>query len=125
MQDILKTETAQLAHVVLPGAAFSEKQGSFTNLEGRIQPFDAVTAPPGNAMADWEILDLLAARITQTERYGDLEKIRMEVRQNVAAYADLNATQPGWVQEAGCKWPFSTRRNRRADKILSGCHRRR
>jgi formate dehydrogenase alpha subunit len=60
VQDILKTETAQLAHVVLPGAAFSEKQGSFTNLEGRIQPFDAVTAPPGNAMADWEILDLLA-----------------------------------------------------------------
>jgi formate dehydrogenase alpha subunit len=101
VQDILKTETAQLAHVVLPGAAFSEKQGSFTNLEGRIQPFDAVTAPPGNAMADWEILDLLAARIAQTERYGDLEKVRMEVRQHVAAYADLNATQPGWVQEAG------------------------
>jgi formate dehydrogenase alpha subunit len=107
VQDILKTETAQLAHVVLPGAAFSEKQGSFTNLEGRIQPFDAVTAPPGNAMADWEILDLLAARIAQTERSGDLEKIRMEVRQNVAAYADLNARQPGWVQEAGCMALFN------------------
>jgi formate dehydrogenase alpha subunit len=106
VQDILKTETAQLAHVVLPGAA-SEKQGSFTNLEGRIQPFDAVTAPPGNAMADWEILDLLAARIAQTERSGDLEKIRMEVRQNVAAYADLNARQPGWVQEAGCMALFN------------------
>jgi formate dehydrogenase alpha subunit len=101
VQDILKTETAQLAHVVLPGASFSEKQGSFTNLEGRIQPFDAVTAPPGNARADWEILDLLAARIAQTERYGELEKVRMEIRRHVAVYADLNAKQPGWIQETG------------------------
>ena len=101
VQDILNTETAQLAHAILPGAAFSEKQGSFTNLEGRIQPFDTVSAPPGNARADWEILDLLAARIEQSEAYGDLEKIRMEIRQNVAAYADLNGTHPSWVKQTG------------------------
>jgi formate dehydrogenase alpha subunit len=101
VQDILKTETAQMAHFVLPGAAFSEKQGSFTNLEGRIQPFDAVSAPPGNARADWEILDLLTARMSQTDGYGDLEKLRMEIRQNVAAYADLNGAHPSWIKQAG------------------------
>jgi len=101
VQDILNTETAKLADVVLPGAAFSEKQGSFTNLEGRIQPFDPVTRPPGNARPDWEILDLLAAQIAQTEGYGDLEKIRMEIRQNVPAYADLNAKHPSWVKKTG------------------------
>ena len=101
VQDILNTETAKLADVVLPGAAFSEKQGSFTNLEGRIQPFDPVTRPPGNARPDWEILDLLAAQIARTEGYGDLENIRMEIRQNVPAYADLNAKHPSWVEKTG------------------------
>jgi predicted molibdopterin-dependent oxidoreductase YjgC len=101
VQDILNHETAQLANVVLPGAAFSEKQGSFTNLEGRLQPFDAVTGPPGNARPDWEILDLLTAHIEQTEGYGDLEKIRMEIRQNVPAYAELNAKHQSWVKETG------------------------
>jgi formate dehydrogenase alpha subunit len=101
VQDILNTETAGLAHAILPGAAFSEKQGSFTNLEGRIQPFDAVTAPPGNAMADWEILDRLAARIERSEAYGDIEKIRIEISANVTAYADLNAGHPAWVRETG------------------------
>jgi formate dehydrogenase alpha subunit len=101
VQDILNTETAQMADIVLPGAAFSEKQGSFTNLEGRIQPFDPVIRPPGNARPDWEILDLLAAQMEQTEGYGDLEKIRMEIRRNVPAYADLNAKHRSWVKETG------------------------
>jgi predicted molibdopterin-dependent oxidoreductase YjgC len=90
-----------MADIVLPGAAFSEKQGSFTNLEGRIQPFDPVIRPPGNARPDWEILDLLAAQMEQTEGYGDLEKIRMEIRRNVPAYADLNAKHRSWVKETG------------------------
>ncbi len=101
VQDILNTQTARMAHFVLPGAAFSEKQGSFTNLEGRIQPFDAVSAPPGNTMVDWEILDLLIARMMQTDGYGDLEKIRIEIRKNIAAYADLDGTQTAWVKQTG------------------------
>ena len=47
VQDILNNETAQIADVVLPGAAISEKQGSITNLEGRIQTFQPVVSPPG------------------------------------------------------------------------------
>ncbi|MBW2613109.1 MAG: molybdopterin-dependent oxidoreductase [Deltaproteobacteria bacterium] len=99
VQDILYNETTQLAHVVLPGAAFSEKQGSFTNLEGRIQPFDPVTRPPGKAKPDWEIIDILQAKLEQTEAYGDLEKIRMEIRQHVPAYASLNGKRQTWIQE--------------------------
>ncbi len=101
VQDILNTATAQMAHFVLPGAAFSEKQGSFTNLEGRIQPFNAVSAPPGNAMADWEVLDRLIVRMSQTDGYGDIEKIRVEIRNKVAAYADLDGTHPSWVKQIG------------------------
>lgn len=46
VQDILANETSELAHVVLPGAASCEKAGSFTNMEGRIQAFEAVVPPP-------------------------------------------------------------------------------
>ena len=52
VQDILDSETAKIADIVLPAAAISEKEGSVTNLEGRIQSFKAVTPPPANAKPD-------------------------------------------------------------------------
>jgi formate dehydrogenase alpha subunit len=97
VQDILNSETAQLADVVFPGAAFAEKQGSFTNLEGKIQSFNPVVTPPGSAKPDWEILDLLTAKIEQTEGYGTLDKIRMEIRDCVPAYAALNGQDQVWI----------------------------
>ena len=102
VQDILSTETTRLAHVVLPGAAFSEKGGSFTNLEGRIQSFEPVVSPPGDAKTDWEILDLLAGRMGHPERYGSVEKIRLEISAKVPMYASLGRN-PGhsWARETG------------------------
>jgi len=98
VQDILDSEIANLADVVLPGAAMSEKGGSFTNLEGRIQSFAPVVTPPGKAKPDWEILDLLAARLETSATYGSLEKIRDEIRRLVPAYADLNGSATAWVK---------------------------
>ena len=98
VQDILDSEIVNLADVVLPGAATSEKGGSFTNLEGRIQSFASVVTPPGKAKPDWEILDLLAARLETPAAYGSLEKIRDEIRRLVPAYADLNGSATAWVK---------------------------
>jgi len=98
VQDILNTETAKIADVVLPGAAISEKQGSTTNLEGRIQTFQPVVSPPGKARPDWEILDLLAAKLGGSEPYGSLEKIRGEIRKLVPMYASLNGQDHGWIE---------------------------
>lgn len=98
VQDILDSEIVKLADVVLPGAAASEKSGSFTNLEGRIQGFSAVVSPPGKAKPDWEILDLLAKRLGAAETYGTVEKIREEIRHLVPAYANMNGRGPGWVK---------------------------
>ncbi|MDI7267935.1 MAG: molybdopterin-dependent oxidoreductase, partial [Myxococcota bacterium] len=62
VQDLFLTETARLAHVVLPAAAAIEKEGTFTNLEGRVQLLRPVVAPPAQARPDWRIvLDLAAA----------------------------------------------------------------
>jgi len=106
VQDILNSETAQMADVVLPGAAFSEKQGSFTNLEGKIQSFHPAVAPPGNARPDWEILDLLAAKMAQTEGYETLEKIRMEIRKCLPTYKQLNGHGQGWITPTSQKALF-------------------
>ena len=69
VQDILETETTRLADVVFPGAAFAEKSGSFTNMEGRIQSFEAALPRPGEALPDWEILNLLGKRMGSTDHY--------------------------------------------------------
>jgi len=101
VQDILATETTQMADVVLPGAAFSEKGGTFTNLEGRIQSFEQVVSPPGDAKPDWEILDLLLGKMGYSKKYSSLQEIRAEISQLVPMYSGLRSSrEASWVREA-------------------------
>ena len=106
VQDILNNETAKFADVLLPGASLSEKDGSVTNLEGRIQSFNAMVTPPGKAKPDWEILDLVAARLGNSELYGSVEKIRNEIRQYVPIYASLNDHGTNWIKTTSAKAVF-------------------
>jgi len=98
VQDILNNDLVKLADVALPGAAPSEKSGSFTNMEGRIQSFAPVVAPPGKAMPDWKILDLLATRLGASEAYGSVEKIREEICRLVPFYVQLNGKGQNWLK---------------------------
>jgi len=109
VQDIINGNTAKIADAVLPGAALSEKQGSVTNLEGRIQSFDPVVRPPGKARADWEILDLLAARLGGGKPYESLSKIRKEIRQLVPMYASLNGNSEAWLEMTSKKALFNSK----------------
>jgi formate dehydrogenase alpha subunit len=116
VQDIINSETAKIADAVLPGAAISEKQGSVTNLEGRIQSFDPVVEPPGKAKADWEILDRLMARLGGGAPYGSIAKIREEIRQRVPLYASLNGRSQAWLELASDKALFNAKE---ADELIS------
>jgi formate dehydrogenase (NADP+) alpha subunit len=109
VQDILDSETAKIADVVLPAAAISEKEGSVTNIEGRIQFFKAVTPPPAKAKPDWEILDLLSARLGNGNPYGSVEKIRQEIRHLVPMYGSLNGPDHAWIQTTSDKAVFNVR----------------
>jgi len=60
VQDIFLTETAQMAHVVLPGASFAEKDGTFSNTERRVQRVRQAIKPVGEAKEDWVIICELA-----------------------------------------------------------------
>ncbi len=63
VQDIFMTETARFAHVVLPAAAWSEKEGTFTNSERRVSRVRKVSQAPGLAQPDWWIFKELAGRL--------------------------------------------------------------
>ena len=106
-QDILANETTQIADVVLPGAAFNEKAGSFTNMEGRIQIFEPGVPPPGDAKPDWQVLDLLAAKLGHPRTYGSVEKIRREISEDIPLYATLGESRDvAWIKETSQKRLF-------------------
>jgi formate dehydrogenase alpha subunit len=65
VQDLFMHETAELAHVFLPAAAFAEKDGTFTNSERRVQRVRKAVDPPGLARADWWITCELAKRVAR------------------------------------------------------------
>jgi predicted molibdopterin-dependent oxidoreductase YjgC len=111
VQDILPNETTELADVVLPGAAFSEKEGSFCNLEGRIQSFVNTVNPPGEARPDWEILADLGTRMGSPEPYSSIVKVRDEISRLVPGYSDL-AKSPDqfWIEENSSLKLFNSRK---------------
>jgi formate dehydrogenase major subunit/formate dehydrogenase alpha subunit len=67
LQEIFPSETAAFADVLLPGAAFAEKVGTFTNTERRVQLVRPAVEPPGEARADWAVTAELARRVLALE----------------------------------------------------------
>ncbi len=67
---------AQLADVVLPGAAYTEKHGTYVNTEGRVQMTRAATSMPGAARDDWKILRAASEYLGAPLPYDDVEALR-------------------------------------------------
>jgi predicted molibdopterin-dependent oxidoreductase YjgC len=65
VQDLFFHETAELAHVFLPAAAFAEKEGTFTNSERRVQRVRRIVDPPGDTRPDWWIAAELARQVAR------------------------------------------------------------
>jgi NADH-quinone oxidoreductase subunit G len=67
---------ASRADVILPGAAYTEKHGTYVNTEGRVQRGQFALYPPGEAREDWKILRAFSGFIDKTLPYDDLETLR-------------------------------------------------
>ncbi len=67
---------AQMADVVLPGSAYTEKDGSFINLEGRIQYTQRAVFPPGEAKEDWAIIRALSEKLNKRLDFDNLIQLR-------------------------------------------------
>ena len=102
VQDIFLTETARLAHVVLPSACFAEKDGTFTNTERRVQRVRKVVNPPGYAKADWEIIASLSTRMGYPMNYASAEDIMSEINQVAPSYAGITYER---IEQEGLQWP--------------------
>ena len=93
--DTFLTMSSAHAHLVLPAAAYGEKAGTTTNLEGRITPVTAKVTVHGTARADWMIAVDLAARLGEDLGFYDLAGITAEIAATVAGCADIEACAAG------------------------------
>ncbi len=78
VQDIFLNETAKFAHVLLPGATFLEKSGTFTNAERRISPVRRVMTPVAG-YEDWEVTQMLANALGYPMNYKHASEIMDEI----------------------------------------------
>ncbi len=89
VQDIILTETAQRAAVVLPAVTFAEKDGSMTNVDHHVQAIRHALRPVPGAKADWEILVALANRLGQKWNYNSPQEVLLEIASSNPFYAGL------------------------------------
>jgi assimilatory nitrate reductase catalytic subunit len=107
--DMLMSETAQLADLVLPVSAYLENEGTMTNLEGRVLLREASRPAPGEARHDWQILCGIAERLGKSEyfTYESAEDIfnelRLASRGGIADYFGI--TYNRLRKEEGVYWP--------------------
>ncbi|MFC1900797.1 molybdopterin-dependent oxidoreductase [Chloroflexota bacterium] len=83
VQDMFLTETAELAKVVLPAASFAEKEGTFTNFEGRLNRLQKVIATVGESLPDWQIILRLAEKMNCPLPCSSLEQVADEITERV------------------------------------------
>jgi len=86
VQDMFLTETAKLANVVLPAASFAEKDGTFTNFEGRTNKVCKAIKPIGDSLPDWEIVMRLANKMDYPLPFSSLPDVMSEIEGLVSSY---------------------------------------
>ncbi len=73
------SKNAKIADVILPGAAYTEKNGLYVNLEGRVQSAFKASFPPGNAKEDWKILRALSDALNKPLKFNTIEQLRYKM----------------------------------------------
>ncbi len=85
VQDMFLTETAKLASVFFPACSFIEKDGSFTNIEGRVQKFKKAVEPRGLSKPDWQIISEVLSRLGKPVPYFSPRDIAREIAKVTAS----------------------------------------
>ncbi len=103
VQDVFLTETARLAHVVLPGTTFAEKDGTFTNVERRVQRVRKAIEPAGDSRPDWWITCNIARRMKSPGFEFEMPSAIMdEIARVSPAYAGISYAR---LEKGGLQWP--------------------
>jgi formate dehydrogenase alpha subunit len=102
VQDLFLTETARLAHVVLPAASFAEKEGTYTNTERRVQKINQAIPPVGYSLSDWRIISKISNALGYPMNYYSSYEIMEEIRYLTPSYAGISYER---IKEYGIQWP--------------------
>lgn len=105
VQDIFMTETAELAHVVLPGACWAEKDGTFANTERKVQRVRKAVEPPEGTMPDWMVISAIGRRLGISMSYASPSEIYDEMASLSPAFAGINYER---LESGGIQWPCPT-----------------
>ncbi len=95
VQDIMLTETAQQADIVLPAVTFAEKDGSMTNIDHHVQAIRQALRPLPGAKADWEIIVEIARHVGIKWNYASPKEILREIAEENPFYAGLDWEELG------------------------------
>ena len=105
VEEIFPTDTSALASIILPAAAFAEKDGTFTNTERRVQRVRKALEPVGKARADWEIVCDVARRMgAEGFDFGSPAEVMEEIASLVPQYAGISHKRLDEMPE-GIQWP--------------------
>jgi NADH-quinone oxidoreductase subunit G len=84
---------AEIADIILPGAAYTEQDGYYTNLEGKLQKAYKASYPPGEAKEDWHILNDLAETMNHRKLFNDKDELLSSMLNYIKLFKDNNAAK--------------------------------
>jgi formate dehydrogenase major subunit len=105
VQDIFLTETAEYADVILPGTAFPEKDGTYTNTDRYVQLARKAINPPGQARTDWQVIAELATRMGYPMAYRSAAEIWDEIAALSPSFAGISHAR---LAQRPLSWPVPT-----------------
>ena len=81
---------AEIADVILPSAAFTEQNGLYSNLEGRVQECKKASYPIGESLEDWKIFNLILKKLGKTDNLDNFENLRKEAINSIKNFSQIN-----------------------------------
>ena len=87
---------AEIADIILPGAAYTEQDGYFTNLEGKLQKAFKASYPPGEAKEDWQIINELSSAIKGNALFNNKEELLKSMHDYLNTKNNINFAVPAY-----------------------------
>jgi len=81
---------AEIADVILPSAAYTEQNGLYSNLEGRVQECKKASYPIGDSLEDWKIFNLILKQLGKIDNLNNFETLRKEAINSVTNFSKIN-----------------------------------
>jgi NADH-quinone oxidoreductase subunit G len=105
--DLFENDSNAHADVILPASGFAEKEGTATNVEGRVQKLNQMRPAPGFARPDWAIIDDIASHMDHPLGLASAETIAKEIAESLPVYHEVTHDALEWDHRDGIVVPMS------------------